>query len=30
MDICRSHFPAQTEVGPRRLVSCFLYTEDTA
>ena len=30
MDICRSEFPAQRELGPRRQVSCHLYSEDAS
>ena len=30
MDICRAEFPAQRELGPRRQVSCHLYSEDAS
>jgi len=30
MDICRAEFPAQRELGPRRLVSCHLFSEDAS
>ena len=30
MDICRGEFPAQRELGPRRLISCHLYSEDAS